>query len=92
MYVLQDDESWPFLDETCKLASNTASFSFVVNMEGIVPLDEVDTLLGAWASSPEDDDEPPGLVPDDEEDEVLLAAMARTARHRRKTQMQASAA
>ena len=24
--VLQDDESWPFLDETCKLASNTALF------------------------------------------------------------------
>ena len=26
IYVLQDDESGPFLDETCKLASNTASF------------------------------------------------------------------
>ena len=49
-------------------------------MDGIVPLDEVDTLLNAWASSPEDDDEPPKLVPDYEEDEVLLAAMARTAK------------
>ena len=28
LFLLQDDESWPFLDETCKLASNTASFSF----------------------------------------------------------------
>ena len=52
-------------------------------MDGIVPLDEVDTLLGAWASSLEDDDEPPGLVPDDEEDEVLLVAMARTVKQRR---------
>ena len=26
LYALQDDESWPCLDETCKLASNTASF------------------------------------------------------------------
>ena len=49
----QDDESWPVLDETCKFASNTASFfSFVVNMDGIVPLDEVDTLLSTWASFP----------------------------------------
>ena len=50
---------WPFLDETCKLASNAASVSFVLNMDGIVPLDEVDTLLNTWASFPEDDDEPP---------------------------------
>ena len=84
LFVLQDDESWPFLDETCKLASNTASFSFVVNMDGIVPLDEVDTLLNTWASFPEDDDEPPGLVPDDEEDEVLHAAIARAVKQRRK--------
>ena len=32
LFVLQDDESWPFLDEACKFASNTASFSFVVDM------------------------------------------------------------
>ena len=53
-------------------------------MDGIVPLDEVDTLLGAWASSPEDGDEPPRLVPDDGEDEVLHAAIARTVKQRRK--------
>ena len=47
-------------------------------MDGIVPLDEVDTLLSAWASFPEDDDEPPRLVTDDgEADEVLHAAIAR---------------
>ena len=53
-------------------------------MEGLVPLDEVDTLRSAWASFPEDDDEPPGLVPDDEEDEVLHAAIARAVKQRRK--------
>ena len=73
---MQDDESWPFLDETCKLASNTASFAFVINMDGIVPLDEVDILLSTLASFPEDEDQPPGLVLD-EEDEVLHAAMAK---------------
>ena len=53
-------------------------------MDGIVPLDEVDTLLNTWASFPEDDDEPPGLVPEEEEDEVFLAAIARTVKARRK--------
>ena len=53
LFVLQDDAYWPFLDETCELASNAASFSSVVNMNGIVPLDVVNTLLGSWASSPE---------------------------------------
>ena len=53
-------------------------------MDGIVPLDEVDTLLSAWASSPEDDDEPPRLAPAGEEDEVLHAAMARTVKQRQK--------
>ena len=52
-------------------------------MDGIVPLDEVDTLLSTWASVL-DDGEPPGLVPDDEEDEVLHAAIARTVKARRK--------
>ena len=33
--VLQDDESWPFFDETCKFASNTAAFALVVNIDGI---------------------------------------------------------
>ena len=77
MLALQDYESWPFLDETCKLASNTASLSYVVNVDGIAPLDEVDAVLSTWASFPEDDDEPPRLVPDDQEDEVLHAAIAR---------------
>ena len=53
-------------------------------MGGIVPLDEVDTLLSTWASFPEDDDEPPGLAPDEEEDEVLHAAFARAVKRRRK--------
>ena len=53
-------------------------------MDGIVPLNKVDTLLNPWASFPEDDDEPPGLVPDDVDDEVLHAAIARTVKARRK--------
>ena len=35
-----DDHSWCFLSETSKLASNTASFSCVVNVDGIKTLDE----------------------------------------------------
>ena len=66
LFVLQDDDSLTFLNETCKLASIPASFSFVVNMDGVVPLDEVDTLLSTWASFPEDDDEPPGLAPEED--------------------------
>ena len=58
-------------------------FLFVVNMDGIVPLDEVHALLSTWASFPEDEDQPPGLVPE-EEDEVLHATMARTVRTRPK--------
>ena len=81
---LQYDEFWPCLDDTCKFSSNTASFSFVVNMDRIAPLYEVDALLSTWASFPEDDDEPPAPVPDDEEDEALHAAIARTAKQRRK--------
>ena len=77
------DESWPFIEETCQFASNTASFARVANMDGIAPLDDVDTLLSTWASVPEDEDQPPGLVPE-EEDEVLRAAMARTVRTRPK--------
>ena len=53
-------------------------------MEGIVPLDEVDTLLSTWAYFPEDEDEPPNLVPEEEEYEVLHAAIARIAKARRK--------
>ena len=33
LFVLQADESWPFLDESCKLASNTASF-FICGQHG----------------------------------------------------------
>ena len=81
--MLQDDESCPFLDEACKLASNTASFSCVVNRDGIVPLDAVDTLLSTWVYFPEYEDQPPGLIPDGQ-DEVLRAAMAMTVRTRPK--------
>ena len=33
--VVFDDSSWRFLRETSKLAANTTSFSFVVNVDGI---------------------------------------------------------
>ena len=35
-----DDYSWCFLSETSKLASNSASFSFVVNVDWVKTLDE----------------------------------------------------
>ena len=43
--------SWCFLSETSKLASNTASFSFVVNVDGIKTLEEgEETLLFTLAA------------------------------------------
>jgi hypothetical protein len=39
-----DGSSWRYLDETSKLASNTSSFSFVVDMDGLVSLNHTDTV------------------------------------------------
>ena len=72
----------PSLTRTASLLPTPHS-SFVVNMDGIVPLDEVDTLLSTWASFPEDEDQPPSLEPE-EEDKVLHATMSRTVRTRPK--------
>ena len=38
-----DDQSWCFLSETFKLASNAASLSFAVNVDGAKTLEEEET-------------------------------------------------
>ena len=41
--VISDDNSWCVLSDTSKLASTTASFSFVGNVEGITDLNDEET-------------------------------------------------
>ena len=67
-----------FLSETSKLASNTASLSFVVNVDGIKTLDEEETspfTLTVLADMAGDE------APEEcstSQDEIVLAALART--------------
>ena len=76
--VVFDDNSCCFLSETSKLASNTASFSCVVNMNGIKTLDEEETspfTLAVLADMAGDE------APEEcssIQDEILLAALANT--------------
>ena len=76
--VIVDDRSWYFLSESCKLASNNASFSCVVNVGGIKTLEEGQTMHSTLVALAD-------LIGDDtsEEtlpirDEVLQASLART--------------
>jgi hypothetical protein len=48
--VIVDDNTSCLLDETAKLVANTYVFFLVVNMDGIAPLDDVDTLQSTWVS------------------------------------------
>ena len=83
LFVLPDDELWPFLDETCKLASNTASFFHLWSTWTGLLRSKKSTLCSAPGHLLlEDADEPPSLVPDAKEDEVILAAIARTVKQR----------
>ena len=72
------DPSWCFLSETSKLASNTASFSFVVNMDRMKTLHEEETspfTLAVLADMVGDEArEACCPIPD----EILLVALART--------------
>ena len=76
--VAFDNQSWRFLSETSKLVSNTASFSFVVNVDGIKTLEEQDTLPFTLAALAE-------MIGDESPDEIILvqvevrqASLART--------------
>ena len=55
----------------------------MANVDGIVPLDEVDTLLSTWASFFMNEELPPDKTQDGG-DEVLQATLARTVRTRPK--------
>ena len=46
---LEYDKSWGLLDETNKLASDTAAFPFAVNMDGVSPLTDAATLPSTLA-------------------------------------------
>ena len=75
---LFDERSWCYLSETSQLACNTASFSFVVNVDGIKTLAEEETLPLTLVVLAE-------IVGDETSDEllplqyeVLQASLART--------------
>ena len=76
--VIVDDHAWCFFSETSKLASNTSSFSFVVNVDGIKDLsDEATSPLALGALANMMNEEPhEGLS--DVHDEILQASLART--------------
>ena len=81
LYVLEDDDSWSLLEETNKLASNTASSSLVVNILGIIPLTDTDNLqttLALFSMGKEN----AGDAILHLEDEILQGTLARTIRSR----------
>ena len=73
-----DDSSWCFLNDISKLAYNTSSFSFVVNVDGITNFSEEDTSPFAYSMLADTVEEESQEHVLDVHDEILQACLKRT--------------
>ena len=71
--VILDDSSLCILSDISKLASNTSSFSFVVNVDGIADFSEEETSPFAYSVL--------ASMTDEEPQEISLMFMTRSCRH-----------
>ena len=76
--MILDDSSWCLLSDISKLASNTSSLSFVVNVDGITYFSEEETSPFAYSVLASMTEEEPQESFSDVYDEILQASLART--------------